>query len=321
MTRAWVVLCALCLGACTTERMIGSTCIDGVCDTAAASTRVPCLITTAQASLSNTPLAGNEVCVVDRVHKSDDDMAPCRLLLSIDDPQRSCTDLGLEEALNAPDGDLRFCAFPQLVQGTRGMVGGTATGWYLEGSPLPAADPCAPVASHHLRFNGELPSGTLPRLECVDAFADPATVSAVLRTGEDVLQIDPEGCAVLPPLPEPTPRDVGSVCSTRFEPPDGFFTNRTYVDARSEQCETGVCLVDATRAAQSWPCTPGDDACEDAGAPELGNLTYCSCRCDAKGDQTRVACQCPSNFSCRDVLSNEAPDALAGGYCVRESAF
>jgi hypothetical protein len=318
MTRAWFVWCVLCVGACTTERMIGSTCIDGVCETAAASTRIPCLIATGPATIEAPPNAVDELCVTDLVHTDGDDMAPCRMLLLVDDPMQTCDGLGLDDALNAPSASANVCEIPQLERGRRGVAAMSATGWYIE--EVSPTDPCASIGAQRARFDGALVSGTV-RLECAHAFADPGSVSDQLRPGEDVLLVDPESCAGLPPLPERMPSEVGSLCSARFEPPEGFYTNRTHIDARSNQCETGVCLVDATRSAQQWPCLEGDEACADAGPPDLGNLSYCSCRCDAKGDPSRVACQCPSGFSCRDVLSGEAPGVLAGGYCMRESAF
>ena len=42
---------------------------------------------------------------------------------------------------------------------------------------------------------------------------------------------------------------------------------------------------------------------------------YCSCRCNAPDGTDE--CKCPSGFACVDALQ-DGPDALRGGYCVRE---
>jgi hypothetical protein len=316
MTRAWVVWCALWVGACTSQHDIGSACERGICLTTAPETRLPCLIATGTATIQGTPTALDAMCVTDPVHMDDDGMAPCRMLFSAGDSDRTCASLGLEPALDITEVGASICEIPQLQADSRDTLEVTATGWYIE-DPLPPADACAPIASQHARLNGPLPINGMTWLVCVEAFADEASISDALRTDEDVQRVDPDSCDILPALPAETPDDIGSLCSPRFEPPQGFFTSRTYVDASSGQCKAGVCLVDATRSAQPWPCPDGDQRCRDAGAPNLDNLSYCSCRCDANGDDSRVACRCPSGYACTDVVSGEAPVVLAGGYCTR----
>lgn len=324
MTRAWVVWCALwvgactcLLGACTSQHDIGSLCERGICAMATlpADTRVPCLVATGEAAIQGSPTALDAMCVTDPVHMGDDGMAPCRMLFSVGDAGASCASIGLEPALDVADFGANVCEIAQLEADERDAFRMTATGWYIE-DPLPPADACASIASQHAHFNGPLPRFGMTRLVCVETFADESSISDALRTGEGV-RVDPDSCEILPALPAQTPDDIGTLCSTRFEPPEGFHTNRTYVDASSSQCKAGVCLVDAMRSPQAWPCAEGDRSCRDAGPPDVGNLSYCSCRCDAKGDDSRVACQCPSGYACRDVVSGEAPVVLAGGYCTR----
>jgi hypothetical protein len=110
------------------------------------------------------------------------------------------------------------------------------------------------------------------------------------------------------PLPDPPPEDIGKPCATRVEPPNGFSVGPMYVDTRTQQCTSGVCLVDTLLA-----CKPPNDCSQGI---NFDAATYCSCRCDAKGD-SRDPCDCPDGFGCFDVLNGDVPDSLAGGYCVK----
>jgi hypothetical protein len=244
MTRAVLAFaCALALSACTNQRKIGSTCEDGMCLTVETNPRIPCMVATGMAQITGSPTSIQDMCVIDRLYKDAGDMVPCRMFF-LSGAMTSCPQLGFTDS-DDPSAPQGTCEIPQLDRFSRQNVpqGSTATGWYVLGPGLPVSDTCAQVAEQRVRFNGPftLPGSTW--LSCAEAFATPETVSPALRTGEDVLHVAPDSCASLPPLPEIQPQDVGSVCTTRFRPPEGFFTNRTYVDLRSEQCETGVCFV------------------------------------------------------------------------------
>lgn len=314
--KPWLVAwCVLALHACTTERMIGSTCDEGRCEAPANPTRIPCLISTGSVTMTDLPSSLGPICIDRGVHKDDDDLTACRMLVGTGADDISCDDFGFEVADVATPMSGSTCEMPQLSRNDRARRA-IATGWYLDGPPLSTEDACLGVgAEQRVLTNGALPAVSLVSLQCAEAYADPASVSAALRTGESVLSVDPDGCSSLPPLPSRDPTDIGAVCTTRFAPPDGFVNDRTYVDMRSEQCETGVCLVDAASSTSAWAC----EACSVT-AEEIEDFTYCSCRCRTDGDTSRAPCNCPSGYSCRTALGPEAPPSLAGGYCMREGS-
>lgn len=313
MTRWWLLVQALVLSACTTQHTIGSTCENGICETAVMNPGIPCVFSTAEPMMSGS-LVSDQACLIERIHKNDFDMAPCRLLFSLADQTRSCQSLGFATA-----GDISamasVCEIPQLEADDRDeRQPGPATGWFIQGPQLPASDVCAP-SFYRFRLNGQLPVPGMTWLLCGAAIAAPEDVSPALRMGEQVLSVEPSRCAGLPPLPKRIPDGIGTLCETRAVPSEGFFTDRSYIDVRSQQCESGVCLVDATQSPSHWPCEPGT-MCEQ---PSLEDYTYCSCRCDAAGDDSRAPCDCPPDFTCVKLLESDVvPDAVAGSYCVRE---
>jgi hypothetical protein len=256
------------------------------------------------------------MCMSQRAHKDADDLTPCRMLLETPGGL-SCDDLGFEVAGDRMPMSGWLCELPQLRRTERGREA-AATGWYVAGPPLAMNDACLDAgAEQRAALNGELPALAVPQLQCAEAYAEPANVSAALRTGESVQRIAPDSCSSLPPLPSRVPTDIGAVCATPFVPPGGFYNDRIYVEVRSEQCETGICLVDATSSSERAPCPAPDARCV-VGLNLLGDYTYCSCRCETNGDTSRAPCTCPSGYSCRTTLGPEAPPSLAGGYCMRD---
>jgi hypothetical protein len=119
----------------------------------------------------------------------------------------------------------------------------------------------------------------------------------------------------------------------------GFSSEEADTESRSMQCETRVCLVNHFQGRVSCPygqteqqgtseprCfVPGSaDPIRSAVSPQLlrrraDDAVYCSCRCNG-ADQKARYCECPSGFSCEEVVPKLGlgQDALAGSYCVRE---
>lgn len=311
MTRGWWLVCALALSACTNVHEIGSTCEDGLCETASTNPPTPCLFSTGAPNMSASREGSglDLVCLNENVHKDALDMAPCRFFFSLADRSVRCESMGFITTEGVGPADSTICELPQLQQVERAEQAlDSATGWYIEGPPLPEADPCRDTGMQRLVLNGALPVAGTTWLSCGEAFA----------AGDEVLLVDPSSCGGLPPLPKLIPDDIGALCSARVRPPLGFYTDRSYVDVRSEQCTSGVCLVDAAQSASLWPC-PADFMCEP---PVLTELTYCSCRCEANGNDSRVPCACPSGYKCVQQLASElVPDGVAGGYCTKDIAL
>ena len=110
---------------------------------------------------------------------------------------------------------------------------------------------------------------------------------------------------------------VGESCVPEQVPAGGFLPSETYLETSSVQCATRVCLV---RELESG----GDpnNICETSDEPgcvpqcEVDQSIYCSCRCDAPAGSGLPTCECPSGFSCEEVLETGG-DGLRGSYCVR----
>jgi hypothetical protein len=151
------------------------------------------------------------------------------------------------------------------------------------------------------------------RFRCTTALAHFSDVEVSLRRGEQPVKVSADRCGGLPGLPTQTPEDIGTFCEPRVDP--GFSTTSMYIDARTEHCSSGVCLIDGTSAPLVTTC---EDPALCPASPDFAAVSYCSCRCDPKGDNSRPPCECPEDFECRDVLNGEAPDSLAGGYCLRK---
>jgi hypothetical protein len=98
------------------------------------------------------------------------------------------------------------------------------------------------------------------------------------------------------------------------------------------QCETRVCIVHqfqgdpregCIQGAGPAVCPPDDDACIPSvkcvtDQQEIEDHIFCTCRCDA-GDTGFAECECPSGFSCKEVL-DRGGDGVRGGYCINNNA-
>jgi hypothetical protein len=118
----------------------------------------------------------------------------------------------------------------------------------------------------------------------------------------------------------------------------GFALTEVNVESRAFSCETRICLVNHFQGRVTCPLGQEDPAVAGAAEctiPDTGEpvtravpawdldrpadrAVYCSCRC-AGPDPLANYCECPSGFSCRDLvpdlrLGNEQ---LIGSYCVK----
>ena len=310
MTRTALWLGALAgFAACTMQRSVGSTCDDGVCETLSSTSRVPCLLSTSET------LAGiDQPCFVGQHQIHEDGTISCRMYVRLADPSVPCSRVSFTEVSGLDTGEPPLCEVPQLTTMNRSPAGGMATGWYVE-QVVDPGDTCFDITTQRLVIDGPLPQLSESFGTCGEALVNPANVLPTLRTGADPLEIPPDNCASLPPLPSRTPSDIGAICEPHVEPVDGFLSDRNYVDVRSEQCGSGVCLINSLGVPGSM-CMTEQGPCETQ--LDLVDRVYCSCRCDAKGDGSRAECACPSGFQCVDVLSDAVPRTAAGGYCVRD---
>ncbi len=129
---------------------------------------------------------------------------------------------------------------------------------------------------------------------------------------------------------------------------NGFSATEAYIESRSFQCATRVCLVNHFQGRVSCPYgqsvedldLPGDDPrrCRVPGTSGqreedrvsvpvnawLSNrgaddAVYCSCRCAGPEPAARY-CECPSGYACTELVPELGlgRGQLAGSYCIKE---
>lgn len=133
---------------------------------------------------------------------------------------------------------------------------------------------------------------------------------------------------------------VGDPCEPEQIPEDGFKNTEVYLETRSLQCRTRVCLVNKLTGDPSVrvscneagadttcvvPCPSGDETCSGCKirkcdlyvSPEaVEERVYCTCKCDGQ-DQDTIRCdECPDGFECCPAFTI-GPPGLRGSYCVR----
>ena len=113
---------------------------------------------------------------------------------------------------------------------------------------------------------------------------------------------------------------VGDPCTPEdelFDNFSGFSLGEVNVESRSFQCETRVCLVYQLAGDPRDTChassTDPDRICAEKS--EVAERVYCTCRCDSQGSGFGE-CECPSGFSCVEVLS-QGDRGVRGSYCVK----
>lgn len=114
----------------------------------------------------------------------------------------------------------------------------------------------------------------------------------------------------------------------------GFAVGEVSTESRSFQCQSRLCLVNHFQGRVSCPYgqNEGDGRCKVEGSAEsvtasvkpqlldrrADDAVYCSCRC-AGPDPSARYCECPSGFSCSDVVPElgRGRAQLPGRYCIR----
>ena len=114
----------------------------------------------------------------------------------------------------------------------------------------------------------------------------------------------------------------------------GFALGEVSTESRSFQCQSRLCLVNHFQGRVSCPYgqIAGGTDCKVEGAGDVVSVpvkpqrldrradeaVYCSCRC-AGPDPSARYCECPSGFSCSEVVPDlgSARAQLPGRYCIR----
>lgn len=124
---------------------------------------------------------------------------------------------------------------------------------------------------------------------------------------------------------------VGAPCLPEDIPDNGFNPSESYIESSSVQCETRVCIVYQLNGdpregcVETGPtvCPPEDENCVPAipcaSEEDVEDRIFCTCRCNA-GDTGFAECDCPSGFTCQDIL-DRGGDGVRGGYCVRNKTL
>ena len=102
----------------------------------------------------------------------------------------------------------------------------------------------------------------------------------------------------------PAAPSIASQGDPQCAPDAGCFSgSEFYIETRSVQCRTRICVVD------HW---------DQIASPERrSELSYCTCRCDEGADPS-VRCPCPEGFHCGiDVAAGEP--GIRGRYCERNA--
>lgn len=143
-------------------------------------------------------------------------------------------------------------------------------------------------------------------------------------------------CAVLVLCPGCPAQGVGDPCVPEDEYSatfSGFSASEVSTESRSFQCQSRLCLVNHFQGRVSCPYGQRSaDACSLPGSDEpvkvvvppqllqrrADDAVYCSCRC-AGPDPSARYCECPSGYSCSDVVPQLSLGhaQLPGSYCIR----
>lgn len=107
----------------------------------------------------------------------------------------------------------------------------------------------------------------------------------------------------------------------------GFNNTESYIESSSVQCRSRLCIVHKldNKTEGDTPADPtkacGEVYGRDQGCvtnEELDQAIFCTCRCGGPAGNKDDFCECPSGFSCQEVLSLGG-DGIRGDYCVRSN--
>lgn len=95
----------------------------------------------------------------------------------------------------------------------------------------------------------------------------------------------------------------------------GFNSSEAYVETSSVQCRTRVCLVYGLQGYPPDKCPAGGTCATDG---EVADSVYCTCRCGVPEGVNAPTCDCPSGFTCQELVTvAEAGQGVIGSYCVK----
>ncbi|HMJ10049.1 MAG TPA: hypothetical protein VK524_01525, partial [Polyangiaceae bacterium] len=239
---SFLLLCACALACQTADELLGSACPHGVCAQAtAARDGLACAVSMDWWQIAVQP--DDELpkqCLPTPILSSASGQLPCRMGIRPLAPGVTLLALGVEQCADQPfleagsysdpyDHERSvggpFCFVRQLSAGQRGEGG--EEGWfYSELDGCPRVELTAAAKSFALAHDVDL------QLIC-------ATASAPNPEGGHS-SVDPDLCGDSNSV---STRDVGAACMPSIIPEEGFDPHKAYFEARSEQCQTGGCLV------------------------------------------------------------------------------
>lgn len=116
---------------------------------------------------------------------------------------------------------------------------------------------------------------------------------------------------------------VGDPCEPEDVPVDGFKESEVYLETRSLQCRTRVCMVNHLEGDPrvEVPCgapNADPDRCAFYVSPAAKEqAVYCTCKCEGEDEDTIRCEECPDGFECCPAFTI-GPPGLRGSYCVRK---
>ena len=124
---------------------------------------------------------------------------------------------------------------------------------------------------------------------------------------------------------------VGDPCTPETIPVSkdgiaGFVSSESYIESSSVQCRSRLCIVHRLDNMTNGPADPRVP-CNGNVSPrnpincvtpqEVEQSVHCTCKCG--GPKTAEQCECPSGFSCIEILTLGG-DGIKGSYCVKPKA-
>jgi hypothetical protein len=277
-----------------------------------------CAYATVTAELRLADLQGpSPACLSRSLPRGEDGTVDCSLLIEL--PAENGTGAGQATSCDdvahtrdaGSDGEHIRCALEQVAVLDDQLAPAPAAGWYYDDFSSAVLDHCEAGAAQRIALTDgvRVPDASVVLLQCATVLGTDGALSA-----QDVAH-HAELCA--PPPSGGSASGVGDACTPGVAPAGGFDELQAYVEVGSGECQTGACLVYQLRGDTRPDCDATHSDCASPG--DVADRVYCSCRCSAAaGVSDAELCDCPSGYSCIDALA--APEALAGGYCVRNGA-
>ena len=150
--------------------------------------------------------------------------------------------------------------------------------------------------------------------------------SAWKRVGLIIVAVVAIGCGTEGVGDPCTPETIPSK-SVGGQVEKGFEKTESYIESNSVQCRSRLCIVHRLDNGRDAPADP-TKICGAPNVPatdmncvrpdQLDRSVHCTCKCG--GPKTSEQCQCPSGFTCREILTLGG-DGIRGSYCVKPAAL